>query len=118
MRALLSIGVIALAAALASPASAQMCGGGATQAQAGGSSGAGMCGMMGAAAAPAAGQQAQAPMAGGCGCCARMAMMPNMPMQGAPGGQDTTGQGQDAMPGMRMPMQEGETSPGAEPSRQ
>src|SRR5688500_15925254 len=104
MRGLLSASAIALVAAFAAPASAQMCGGGQMTVQAQGQSGGmGMCGM-GVAAAPVAGQQAQTQQSGMCGCCQRMAMM-----QAPAGGQGTTGSqapmdrpAQDATPGMQM----------------
>src|SRR5918993_5193177 len=93
MRGLLSVSVIALVAALATPVSAQMCGGEQMTAQAQGQmGGTGMCGGMGAATAPAAGQQAQAQQSGMCGCCQRMAMM-QAPAggQGMMGGQGAAG---------------------------
>ncbi len=94
MRALLSISAVALMAALSSPASAQMCGGGQTAAS--GSSG--MCGGGMNAAAPAMGEQTQA-KSPGCGCCQNMAMM-QMPM----GGQGAAG-AQEPAPMMDMPSQ-------------
>jgi hypothetical protein len=117
MRGLVFLIIMGLAAAVGSPASAQMCGGGqnATQTQATGSSG--MCGM-GAATAPAAGQQQiQAQATSGCSCCQRMAMMqPPAGGQGAMsggmmGGQGTSPAPQDTMPNMQMPAPGGPGSP-------
>ena len=100
MRGFLFLGMMGVAGLIASPAAAQMCGGGqiATQAQAAPLSP--MCGM-GAAAAPATGQQpSQAQASSGCGCCQRMAMM-----------QAPTGPNQDAMPNMQMPAPGGSSEP-------
>lgn len=91
----LSVGVLALfGVALASPASAQMCGGGQAQVSGNTMSSGMMCGASQAADDPMADKPAQAPTAGGmCPCCKNMAMMKG----GMMGGQK--------MPGMEMPKQ-------------
>ena len=97
----LSVGVLALfAAAMATPASAQMCGPGqqaqaSTPAQSGG-----MCGMGQATADdPMADKPAQKPQASGmCPCCGKMAMMKGGMMGGG-------GMQHHNMPGMEMPKQ-------------
>ena len=92
----LSIGLWALfGAALVTPASAQMCGGG-QQAQTSGNTvtSSMMCGASQAADDPMADKPAQAPKASGmCPCCKNMAMMKG----GMGGGM------QHNMPGMDMP---------------
>lgn len=94
MRVLLSTTALALVLAAASPASAQMCGGGqaGTTAAAGGMCGGGMTGQ-----APAASPSAPAPQqsSGMCSCCRNMAMM-----RGGQGGMNMPGH---SMPGMEMP---------------
>ena len=92
-----TFGILALfGAAIATPASAQMCGGG-QQAQTSGntmSSGM-MCGATQAADDPMADKPVQKPQANGmCACCGKMAMM-----RGGMGG----GGMQHNMPGMDMP---------------
>lgn len=94
----LSVGIVALfGAALITPASAQMCGGG-QQTQASGTtmtSGM-MCGASQAADDPMADKPAEKPAAGGmmCPCCRNMAMMKGGMMGG-----------HKDMPGMDMPKQ-------------
>jgi hypothetical protein len=94
MRTLVSLGILGLVLTLASPASAQMCGG--SGQSAGTSAAGGMCGSMGQSAAgdPVAEKPAQPQQSGMmCPCCKNMTMMG--------GGR----QGSPSMPGMEMPKQ-------------
>ena len=100
MRILLSTTALALVLALASPVSAQMCGG---SGQAGATvSGAGMCGGMGGMtgqAPSATPDQSKPQQTGMCGCCRNMAMMMG-PRSGQGGSMQMPGMN---MPGMEMP---------------
>jgi hypothetical protein len=100
MRPVLMLGALALFG-LVQPASAQMCGGSAQQAQAstpatGGSMGGMMCGGTMAADDPMADKPAQKPQQSGmCACCGKMAMMRGGGMM----------QQHQEMPGMEQPKQ-------------